>query len=74
MQSTQVNRGLGTDRQFSSSDEENKEGQRRIKKECLRTSPVVQRLRLHTPSAGGSPQGTKSHMPQLKDPACFTKT
>ena len=36
---------------------------------------VVQRLRLHPPNTGGlglvPGQGTRSHMPQLKDPSCL---
>ena len=38
------------------------------------TSLVVQWLRLHAPNAGDPGlipgQGTRSHMPQLKDPTC----
>ena len=42
-------------------------------KQNIGTSLVVQRLRLHGPNAGGPglsrSQGTRSHRPQLKDPA-----
>ena len=43
-------------------------------KVCEVTSLVVQWLRRSTPNAGGPgsipSQGTRSHMPQLKDPTC----
>ena len=43
----------------------------------LGTSLVVQWLRFHAPSAGGSGlipgQGTRSRMLQLKDPACHSE-
>ena len=41
-------------------------------------SLVVQRLRLHAPNIRGSGsmpgQGTRAHMPQLKDPICLNDT
>ena len=41
------------------------------------TSLVIQWLRLHAPNAGGpgciSSQGTRFHMPQLKDTTCHNK-
>ena len=52
---------------LDSTDEENKTG-------VEGTSLVVQWLRLHDPNAGAPGsipgQGPRSHMPQLKDPAC----
>ena len=48
---------------------------KKIKKIRGRDFPVVQWLRLYAPKAGawGSipGQGTRSHIPQLKDPVCF---
>ena len=41
------------------------------------TSLMVQWLRFQVPNAGGPglipDQGTRSHTPQLKDPACYNK-
>ena len=46
-------------------------------KHCLRTSTVVQWLRLCTPNAGGRGsipgQGTRVHMLQLKEPVCLNQ-
>ena len=45
-----------------------------LQKAYTGTSLVVQWLRLHAPNAGGPGSipgpGTRSHVPQLKDPAC----